>query len=134
MPVFYNPMPKEVTAEAIHDFNLVGLVDGTPGDGSAAMACLEAGKPYAGICFTPHHVEALYERLDHLVWKAFQNESAGKLYQPQLAELLKKGNAVESKPPAVEPGKPPKRPKRPKSPPSEQQKLSEESSSVDSKD
>ena len=38
MPVFYNPMPKEVTAEAIHDFNLVGLVDGTPGDGSAAMA------------------------------------------------------------------------------------------------
>ena len=133
MPVFYNPMPKEVTAEAIHDFNLVGLVDGTPGDGSAAMACLEAGKPYAGICFTPHHVEALYERLDHLVWKAFQNESAGKLYQPQLAELLKKGNAVESKPPAVEPGKPPKRP-RPKSPPPEQQKLSEESSSSDSKD
>ena len=38
MLVFYNPMPKEVIAEATHDFNLVGLVDGTPGDGSAAMA------------------------------------------------------------------------------------------------
>ena len=87
-PVFFCPTVKAVMLELIYDYNLEVLIDGTPGDGSAAMACLEAGKPYVGVCLTPTHVEKLYKRLDALVWEAFQQESSP-LLQPDLVEIMK---------------------------------------------
>ena len=87
IPVFYNIMPDEVPEEIIHSYDAQAVINLTESDGSWAMACIRARRPYAGVCFTEHQVKALLLRLEMLVFRAMQNET-DPLYQPTLVELL----------------------------------------------
>ena len=89
LPVFYHQAPNEVAEEIMHSFDVQAVLDCTASDGSWAMACIRARKPYAGVCFTEAHVTALTRRLELLVFRGMQNES-GPLCQPALVEVLKK--------------------------------------------
>ena len=60
VPTFYSPTVKKVMMEYMHDYGFKTLVDRTPGDGSSAIAALEMGVKYVGVCFNETHTEKLY--------------------------------------------------------------------------
>ncbi len=51
----------------LKDLNIGAVVDLTPGSGTLARACLEAQKPYAGVCKSEHHTGWLANLLDRQV-------------------------------------------------------------------
>jgi hypothetical protein len=90
-------MPESLAEELIHSHDLQAIVDLTGSDGSWAMACIRARKPYVAVCFTEFHAKALRERLEHLVFQAMQHEK-DPLYQPNLVEVLKSAPTDPSAP------------------------------------
>jgi hypothetical protein len=90
-------MPDSLAEELIHSHDLQAVVDLTGSDGSWAMACIRARRPYVAVCFTEFHAKALRERLEHLVFQAMQREK-DPLYQPNLVEVLKSATTDPSAP------------------------------------
>ena len=93
LPVFYAPTPLKLAQELLHDYSAVGMIDGTPSNGSMAMAALLNSTTYVGLCFNSEHVEALYHKFDNMVFKEFQ-KSDSKFYQPDLVRELTGGKKV----------------------------------------
>ncbi len=96
-PAFFNVNSSQLCSELVHSFCVAGVVDLTPAAGHLAMACICEGLPYTGVCFTPEHVELLYERLTALVLEAFVQEDSP-LYRPAAAaaQAAQKGKAVQA--------------------------------------
>ena len=94
-PVFYSPTPLKLAMELLHDYSAAVMIDGTPSDGSMAMAALLNFTTYVGFCFNSEHVEALYSRLDNMAFKEFQ-KSDSKFYQPDLVRDLAGGKKVQA--------------------------------------
>lgn len=86
-PVFYHSLPGILADEMVHSYDLLSVIDLTASDGSWALACIRAKRPYVGVCFTEFHVKALRERLQHLVLLAMKDETDS-LYQPSFADAL----------------------------------------------
>jgi hypothetical protein len=108
-------MPDSLAEEMIHSHDLQAVVDLTGSDGSWAMACIRARKPYVAVCFTEFHAKALKERLEHLVFQAMQHEK-DPLYQPNLVEALKSA-------PVTDPAAPEPKSKKTPGPPKKKAKL-----------
>ena len=87
-PMFWHSTPLKLWEEILFDYNIVAVLDLTPGDGVRALAALRRRIPYAGVAMNAAHRDHLLMHLDKTVLKQFQVEG-DKLYQPAFAELLK---------------------------------------------
>jgi len=71
-----------------HAANAIGWVDLTCLDETLAMLCVRSQKPYLGFCPTEKHMHLLSERLDAMVFEAFQRVGDS-LYEESMADLVK---------------------------------------------
>ena len=95
-PVFYHSPEPKLFDELIHNFDMVGALDWTPGEGFAAINFIRRRKPYLGICFKQSHVEGLYTRIEQLVVKCMLTVDDD-LYDPKFAALVKNTDAEDAK-------------------------------------
>ena len=79
---------QQVYEEMDHAANAIGWVDLTCLDETLAMLCVRSQKPYLGFCPTEKHMHLLSERLDAMVFEAFQRVGDS-LYEESMAYLVK---------------------------------------------
>ena len=75
-PVFMHTLSHEFHEELIHSLCIHAMVDGTPGSGAAAFACISKRIPYLGFCLSDSHKELLMQRLIHLILKEMEKEDS----------------------------------------------------------
>jgi len=119
-PAFFRGMPYKLCVEMIKSWNLTGIIHTSAGDMEMAVAAVEAGVIYTGICLTELHVELGYARLEERVWELMQTEG-NRIYSPQLAVALKSEKAKKAQ--ATTP--PPNPKKKAKAAPKKKKKANE---------
>jgi len=85
--VLWHCMSEDYYVMLLEDWPIAGTIDLSPGQGLNALAHLRSRIPYLGVCFTPKHVDLLYERLYNRAFAAMLTE-ADSLYDPALANLV----------------------------------------------
>lgn len=88
VPLTYWANSQKVYEEMDHAANAIGWVDLTCLDETLAMLCVRSQKPYLGFCPTEKHMHLLSERLDAMVFEAFQRVGDS-LYEESMADLVK---------------------------------------------
>ena len=83
---FHSRLPS-LYGELIHRTDCKVVIDLTASDGTLALTCLLARKPYVGVCHTSEHAKCMNDRLKALVFAKFY-EAGNPLYKPVLAQLL----------------------------------------------
>ena len=84
-PIFMHSLSPKFHEELIHSLCIHAMVDGTPGSGAAAVACMCKRIPYLGLCFTDSHKELLMQQLIHLMIKEMETEDSA-LYEPGMVK------------------------------------------------
>ena len=79
---------QEFWGHVLEMINAKCVVDVSPGSGSLALACMEKGLHYFGICRDPVHTGWLSNVLDQAAMK-FLSESGSNMYQADLATHIK---------------------------------------------
>ena len=64
-------MPVTFYHELLDAFNLSGVIDLSPGEGTCALACMRKMLPYVGITLTEQHSARLMAHLDAVVSAAW---------------------------------------------------------------
>ena len=93
-PVFMHSLSPKFHEELIHSLCIHAMVDGTPGSGAAAVACICKRIPYLGACFTDSHKELFIQHLIHLMIKEMGKEDSV-LYEPG---MVKSATPPQAKP------------------------------------
>jgi hypothetical protein len=87
-PVFWRSRPLKLYETLVADYKLSAVVDLSAGDGTLMVHCSKQRIPYCGICLSDAHRTALEQRGVKMILESMFVEGE-KLYQPQLAQLLK---------------------------------------------
>ena len=96
-PVFMHSLSRKFHEELIHSLCIHAMVDGTPGSGAAAVACICKRIPYLGLCFTDSHKELLMQHLIHLMLKEMETEDSA-LYEPGIVKSATQAQAKQKRP------------------------------------
>ena len=96
-PVNYWQMSPQLYEELLWRTNAKAVLDLSCCVDTLAVACLELGLMYTGVCFTSSGVELLTHRLHAVVFQKFLDESSP-IYKPALAQTVNKmhGTALKS--------------------------------------
>ena len=134
--VFLHALNQSFYEELVHSFELKSMVDATAGPGLAAMACMEAGINYTGVCFTKFHCQQLRA---HLISKTFEKmqDSGSKFYCPDLSVAMDvddHGEPEEEKKPRKRKPKGKAKPKAKKKPKKNQEEENVEDQADDNED
>ena len=87
-PVFLHALDIKVYEELLHSFVVQAMVDGTPGPGHCALACVRRRVPYLGLCLSDDHATFLMKRIVYLVFQEMKKEDSP-LFEPTLTKFLK---------------------------------------------
>jgi hypothetical protein len=93
-PVNYWQMSPQLYEELLWRTNAKAVLDLCCCVDTLAVACLELGIMYAGVCFTPSGVALLKKRLEVVVFQKFLDESSP-IYKPTLAQTVNKIHGKE---------------------------------------
>ncbi len=86
-PVFMHALGSKVYEELLHSFSIQAMVDGTPGPGNCALACIKRRVPYIGLCLSDGHADLLLHQLQYLVFQEMKKEDSP-LFEPSLGKML----------------------------------------------
>ena len=104
-PVSIHARDMKVYEEFLHSFAIQAMVDGTPGPGHCALACVRRRVPYMGLCLTDDHAALLLKRIVYLVFQEMKREDSP-LFEPGLNKALKDiGEEDETEPKKKRPRK-----------------------------
>lgn len=87
-PAFLHALDIKVYEELLHSFVVQAMVDGTPGPGHCALACVRRRVPYLGLCLSDDHATFLMKRIVYLVFQEMKKEDSP-LFEPTLTNFLK---------------------------------------------
>ena len=87
-PVFLHALDIKVYEEFLHSFVVQAMVDGTPGPGHCALACVRRRVPYLGLCLSDDHATLLMKRIVYLVFQEMKKEDSP-LFELALIKILK---------------------------------------------
>lgn len=85
-PVAYHSMLPEVFQELLSSYPCKGVIDFSPMP-DLPLACLKAGVPYVGLCYTQEHVTLLQDYLAHKVF-SWMLEEGSEFYEAALAKIV----------------------------------------------
>ena len=94
-PAFWHGRASLLYTELLHSYQLKGIIDLSPGDGVLATLCAVQRVPYVGFCMTDVHTDLLKARCLQSLLTLATEEGDDKIYDPELAALVK-GKAPES--------------------------------------
>jgi len=94
-PFSYWASSQELYEELLN-YNVVGVIDLTAGNGGLAQACISASCPYLGVCYTEHHQDLLKRFLNQVAFTMKATEGH-RLYSPELTKLCKTRGAPKAK-------------------------------------
>ena len=95
-PVFMHNLSRKLHEELIHTLCIHAMVDGTPGSGAAAVACICKRIPYLGLCFTDSHKELLMQHLIHLMIKEMETEDSA-MYEPGMVKAATRAQVAQKR-------------------------------------
>ena len=81
-------MDVKVYEELLHSFVVQAMVDGTPGPGHCALACVRRRVPYLGLCLSDDHAALLMKRIVYLVFQEMKQEDSI-LLEPAWIKIFK---------------------------------------------
>ena len=110
-PTCFHSWSVELYSDLIHLFHLKAVVDATPGQGLCALAALQAGVPYLGICLTNKHRDLLQQQVMKLAFLEMRREGSP-IYDAMLAKALHPVGPPPTKKPRKGPSKPKALPKK----------------------
>ena len=86
-PVFLHAMDIKVYEELLHSFVAQAMVDGAPGPGQRALACVRRRVPYLGLCLSSDHAALRMKRIVYLVLQGMKQEDSI-LFEPALIKII----------------------------------------------
>ena len=90
-PFTYWPVSDDLLRELLH-YDVISVIDLTPGDGSFARLCATQKIPYLGIAFTTAHQHGLARHIKEGIFKSYCDTDAED-YDAALAEIINVENS-----------------------------------------